>query len=110
MRLFGVGADCRSNAGSDSVSCLRCHAGCRADCPDFIVTAAPVYIPLAELRGQERFPKGAQLLMVHAGKAEPLVAGFAASADANISFDGKTVLFAGKQNRGRSLADLGTDA
>ncbi len=69
----------------------------RVSAPDFIVTAAPVYQPLAELHGQERFPKGAQLMMVHAGKAEPLVAGFAATADANVSFDAQTVLFAGKQ-------------
>jgi len=67
---------------------------------DIIVTAAPAYQPLAALRGDERFPKGAQLLLVHAGKAEPLVAGFAASADANLSFDAKTVLFAGKQAAG----------
>jgi len=64
---------------------------------DIVVTATPAYEPLAALRGGERFPKGAQLLFVHEGKAEPLVAGFAASADANISFDGKRVLFAGKQ-------------
>jgi Hydrazine synthase alpha subunit middle domain len=64
---------------------------------DFIVTAAPVYVPLAELRGGERFPKGAQLLLFHDGKAEPLVTGFAASADANVYFDGKLVLFAGKK-------------
>lgn len=63
---------------------------------DVIVTAAPVYQPLAALRGGERFPKGAQLLLIHAGKAEPLVTGFNASADANVSFDGKSVLFAGK--------------
>src|ERR1039458_10906912 len=69
----------------------------QASSADIIVTAAPVYEPLAALRGGERFPKGAQLLLVHAGKAEPLVTGFAATADANISFDGKTVLFAGKQ-------------
>jgi hypothetical protein len=68
--------------------------------PDFIVTAAPAYVPLAELRGQERFPEGAQLLLVHAGNAEPLVAGFATSADANVSFDGQTVLFAGKRSAG----------
>lgn len=68
--------------------------------PDLIVTAAPVYRPLAELRGQERFPQGAQLLLVHAGKAEPLVRGFAASADANVSFDGQRVLFAGKWSAG----------
>jgi len=65
---------------------------------DFIVTAAPVYEPLAALHGQERFPKGAQLLSVHKGKTEPLVTSFAASADANVSFDGKSVLFAGKKN------------
>ena len=64
---------------------------------DLIVTAAPAYEPLAALRGEERFPKGAQLLIVHAGKTEPLMMGFAASADANVSFDGKMVLFAGKQ-------------
>ena len=68
--------------------------------PDFIVTAAPAYQPLAEMRGQERFPQGAQLLLVHAGKAEPLVAGFAASADADVSFDAQTVLFAGKRSAG----------
>jgi hypothetical protein len=62
-----------------------------------IVTAAPVYVPLAELRGGERFPKGAQLLIVRDGKSEPLVTGFAATADANVSFDGETVLFAGKK-------------
>jgi hypothetical protein len=64
---------------------------------DVIVTAAPSYEPLAALRGGERFPKGAQLLIFHEGKAEPLVPDFAASADANVSFDGKAVLFAGKK-------------
>ena len=71
-----------------------------AQAPDFIVTAAPVYEPLAELRGQERFPKGAQLLLVHSGNTEPLVNGFAASADANVSFDGQTVLFSGRRSAG----------
>ena len=65
-----------------------------------IVTAAPVYEPLAASRGGERFPKGAQLLLIHEGKAEPLVAGFAASADASVSFDGGSVLFAGKKAAG----------
>ncbi len=67
---------------------------------DIIVTAAPAYQPLAALRGQERFPKGAQLLLVHEGNAEPLVPGFAASADANLSFDAERVIFAGKQTAG----------
>lgn len=67
---------------------------------NFIVTTAPVYRQLAELRGEERFPQGAQLLLVRAGRAEPLVAGFQATADADVSFDGKAVLFAGKKNAG----------
>ncbi len=67
---------------------------------DFIVTAAPVYVPLAELRGLERFPRGAHLLLVHDGKAAPLVSGFADTADADVSFDAKRVLFAGKRAAG----------
>ena len=35
---------------------------------------------------------------------------FAASADANVSFDAKTVLFAGKKSGRRSVADMGTHA
>lgn len=64
---------------------------------DVIVTAAPEYAPLAALKSGERFPNGAQLLLMHAGKAEPLVTGFSATADASVSFDGGRVLFAGKQ-------------
>jgi hypothetical protein len=75
------------------------NAGVATDA-DVIVTAAPVYVPLAALKGGERYPKGAQLLLIHAGKVAPLVTGFAASADANVGFDGKTVLFAGKQAAG----------
>ncbi len=63
-----------------------------------IYTEAPVYASLAALHGEERFPKGAQLRILRAGKAEPLVPGFAASADASVSFDGKTILFAGKKS------------
>lgn len=67
---------------------------------DVIVTAAPVYEPLAALQGGERFPKGAQLLLIHDGSVDPLVADFAASADASVSFDGGSVLFSGKKMAG----------
>jgi hypothetical protein len=67
---------------------------------DVIVTAAPVYEPLAALKGSERFAQGAKLLLIHEGKAEPLVPEFAASADASVSFDGASVLFAGKKTAG----------
>ncbi len=92
-RLFAVAA------GAALLAPLRASMPQAADKVgvDFLVTAAPDYAPLAELRGEERFPQGAQLLLVHDGKGEPLVAGFAATADANVSFDAKTVLFAGKK-------------
>ena len=64
---------------------------------DVVVTAAPAYDALAALSGGERFSKGAQLLLIHDGKTEPLVPDFAASADASVSFDGGSVLFAGKK-------------
>lgn len=67
-----------------------------------IFTAAPVYDSLAALRGQERFPDGAQLMTLRGGQMAPLVTGFAASADASVSFDGRRVLFAGKKNAGDS--------
>src|SRR4051794_11496842 len=62
-----------------------------------LVTAAPAYDAIAALKGADRFPKGAHLLIVRDRKAEPLLTEFAASADANVSFDAKTVLFSGKK-------------
>jgi hypothetical protein len=44
----------------------------------------------------DRFPSGAALQVVAGGRKRPLVPGFAASADAAISFDGRRVLFSGK--------------
>jgi hypothetical protein len=69
---------------------------------DVIVTAAPVYEPLGALRGGERFPKGARLLLLHEGQAELLVPEFAATADASVSFDAQKVLFAGKRSEAES--------
>ncbi len=62
-----------------------------------IVTASPSYQPLAALRGEERFPLGAHLLMVRDGVAQPLVPDFFASADASVSFDASHVTFAGRE-------------
>ncbi|HEX4065949.1 MAG TPA: hypothetical protein VHZ09_07980 [Acidobacteriaceae bacterium] len=62
-----------------------------------LVTAAPVYDSLAALRGGERFPRGAELMLLRNGRLQSFVADFAASADASVSFDGKTVLFAGRK-------------
>jgi len=69
----------------------------KAEMAAVIFTAAPEYRPLAALRGEERFPRGAQLMVLRNGRMAELVPGMAASADASVSFDGKTVLFAGKK-------------
>jgi hypothetical protein len=81
-------------------TCGFAHSISQSIGSDVIVTAAPVYEPLAALRGGERFPGGAQLLLIHERSAGPLVADFADSADANVSFDGGSVLFAGKKAAG----------
>jgi hypothetical protein len=73
------------------------HANSGSPVPLVIVTAAPVYDSLAALRGAERFPQRARLMVLRDGRLNPLVSGFAASADASVSFDGKTILFAGKK-------------
>lgn len=65
-----------------------------------IFTAAPIYNSLAALRGEERFPRGAQLMALRDGHNEPLTPNFAASADASVSFDAKMILFAGKKSAG----------
>jgi hypothetical protein len=86
----------------------------RAKEPAVIVTAAPVYASLAAIHGGERFPQGAELMVLRDGRMDPLVSGFAASADASVSFDGKAVLFAGKKQAGdpwqiwETAADGGT--
>ena len=63
-----------------------------------VYTAAPEYKPLAWLHGGERFPAGAVLMVHDASGNRELPTHFAAAADANISFDGKSILFAGKQH------------
>lgn len=64
---------------------------------ELIYTQTPKYVPLAWLRGGERFPQGARLFVEKGGDRHELIHGFAATADANVSFDGTRVLFAGKR-------------
>lgn len=68
----------------------------KVDVP-ILVTAAPRYSELAALRGAERFPNGAHLLLFKNGDTKSLLPEFAASADASVSFDATHVLFAGKK-------------
>jgi len=66
----------------------------------YIYTEAPRYDSTAAGKGGERFPAGSALQLVSSGRKRPLVAGFAASADATVSFDGQRVLFSGRQKPG----------
>jgi hypothetical protein len=61
-----------------------------------LYTAAKEYQPLAWLHGGERFPIGATIMFRSGRTVRKLVPSFAATADANVSFDGKYVLFSGK--------------
>lgn len=63
-----------------------------------IYAAAKKYEALAWLHGGERFPDGATLMIHDSSGNRELIKQFAATADANISFDGKSVLFSGKQH------------
>ncbi len=65
--------------------------------PTLLFTVAKGYDGLAWMRGGDRFSADATVFLQDAGGRRPLVAGFAASADPAISFDGKRVLFAGKR-------------
>lgn len=62
----------------------------------YVFTAAPQYEPAAWTRGQERFPKGAALILVSGAGRQKIAPGFYASADAAVSFDGTRLLFAGR--------------
>ena len=65
-----------------------------------VYTFAPQYDADAWLRGGERFPSGAHLIVGGKTATRVLVTGFAATADANVSFDGTRILFAGKHDSG----------
>jgi hypothetical protein len=70
------------------------------DSLSFLYTIAKDYDPLAWSHGAERFPSGAAIYLNDGKGQHPLVHSFAASADSVVSFDGKRVLFAGKQKAG----------
>jgi hypothetical protein len=62
-----------------------------------LYTQTEQYDPSAWMHGGERFPKGAALYRRDASGTRPLLPRFAATADPNISFDGLSLVFAGKK-------------
>ncbi len=68
------------------------------DSTAFLFTVAKQYDPLAWIHGADRFSPDTAIFIQDANGRHPLIPGFASSADPSVSFDGKSVLFAGKQN------------
>jgi Hydrazine synthase alpha subunit middle domain len=66
--------------------------------PTIIFTAAKEFNSEAWIRGAERFPVGANLWTRDNKGQRQLLPAFADSADANVSFDGTHILFAGKRH------------
>lgn len=64
-----------------------------------LYTVTPRYVHLAWITAGERFPQGAQILVLDRGQRRRLLNDFAATADPEVSFDGKRILFAGKRGR-----------
>lgn len=78
---------------------LAASLGAAAPVPvPYIFTETSQYDTRAD-QAASRFPRGAALQIVDSGRKRALFPGFAASADACISFDGKRVLFSAKQRR-----------
>ena len=67
-----------------------------SDAAPFLYTVSTHYEPLAWMHGGNRFSSGATIFVRDAKGKHLLVPGFAASADSAVSFDGRSVLFAGK--------------
>jgi len=65
--------------------------------PALIYTSTPHFESLAWLQGGERFPSGAKLIL-RDGDSREFAKEVFATADANVSFDGTRVLFAGKKS------------
>jgi hypothetical protein len=83
-----------------AVVCLRVLAGGPA--LTFIYTEARDFDAGPWMEGKDRYPRGADLWLVSGSERRRVAPGFAASADASVSFDGKRVLFSGKRAaRGR---------
>lgn len=59
-------------------------------------TSTPQYDPAAEMKGLNRFPKGAAVTLVSPAGKRPIAPALFASADPAVSFDGARILFAGK--------------
>jgi hypothetical protein len=64
--------------------------------PALLYTVTPHYVADAWLHGADRFPQAARLVIGAGPNAKPLAPSFYSAADANISFDAKRLLFAGK--------------
>ena len=68
-----------------------------SESPALLLTVAKRFEPLAWMRGADRFSPDGSIVLQDAHGRRPLLPKFAVSADPTVSFDGASVLFAGKQ-------------
>ena len=89
----------------------RVSASSTPESPPLLFTMAKKYEAQAWLRGGERFPRGAQVVVETRTQRHLLVSGFEATADPAVSFDGSRVVFAGKKKSGDSwqVYEVGVD-
>lgn len=66
--------------------------------PQLLYTATTHYEPLAWIHGADRFSPDAAILLKSESGTHPFLPDFAESTDADISFDGERVLFAGRRH------------
>jgi hypothetical protein len=77
------------------IACAALRAQAIVPVP-YVYTETSRYDAAATLTAGERFPAGAALQLVAAGRKRALAPTFAASADAAVSFDGQHILFSAK--------------
>ncbi len=92
LRLYGL-----SLVIALFVSTTSLHAS-SSQTTSIVFTAVKAFNSEAWIRGAERFPLGANLWIRDSKGQRELFPAFAASADANVSFDGTRILFAGKRH------------
>lgn len=82
--------------GAPGISKTGPQASVDTQTSPLLYTVAKHYEPLAWMRGADRFPSGATIVLYDSKNRHSLVPEFAVSADPVLSFDGQRVLFAGK--------------
>src|SRR5258707_6862622 len=92
--LFSLAVFALFSAGSQN----HAKTSKNASISRLLFTETARYEALAWLKGGERFPEGGEVGIQDQTGRHPLVPGFAASVDADVAFDGNSVVFSGREH------------